>query len=225
MAHSDDVGLVLPPRVAPIQIVVVPMVKKSDAMSHSSVLDKAKETSDKLIARGYRVHLDDRYSVKPGNRFFEWDRKGVPLRIEIGQKEVQENAICIKARNRKERSFIKAGSDYNLVDGVAACLDSFHSELYERANLCAERYRWRPNSYEEVLEEVRKGDMEGNENSSFGYIEAPWCASVENEVRLKEETKLTLRCYPFDKQQEAYGKKCFLSKKPATHIAIFAKAY
>ena len=225
MAHSDDVGLILPPRVAPIQVVVTPLVKKKDELPQSSVLDKARQTADTLKAHGYRVHLDDRHTIKPGNRFFEWDRKGVPLRIEIGQKEIEQDVVCLKARNRNERTFIQSDSEEDLATGVGEKLQSFHTELYETASRNADQFRWRPDTYKEVVNAVQKGDLQGNENTGFGYVEVPWHDSVENEARVKEDTKLTLRCYPFDRQQEANGKKCFYSKRPATNIAVFARAY
>lgn len=225
MTHSDDIGLILPPKVAPIQIVVVPVVRKSDDEWKDKIESEAFRITDLLKKSGYRVHLDGRVQIKPGNRYFEWERKGVPLRIELGRKELENGKLCFKARNESERAFSDATlSTSELSSLVQSKLSNIHNTLHDAAERRVQSLCWQPESYEEVVQHV-KDDDERTENTQFGFIEVPWFDDESNEANIKEETKLTLRCFPFGKQHHAKGRTCFYSKQPATNIAIFARSY
>jgi prolyl-tRNA synthetase len=208
MAHSDDTGLVLPPRIAPVQVVVTPIWKgdaeKADVLAFS----------EKVVAalKGVaRVKLDDR-DMKPGAKYYEWERKGVPLRLEIGPRDVKQGSVFAATRTggKKEAMALEG-----LADTVRAKLDAIQADLLARATAARDARVFRPESYAAF-----KDALEGG-----GFFLVPWREDADAEAKIKEETRATIRCYPLDGQGEAAGKACFYSGKPATHMAIFARAY
>jgi len=209
MVHSDDTGLVLPPTVAPIQVVVTP-IWKSDAEKEST-LAFARKVKDALHP-AVRVVLDERDGVKPGAKYFEWERKGVPLRLEIGPRDVANNAVFAASRTGGK----KFGMPFDgLLAAVQQKLADIQTELYDRALARRTESTHRVSSYDELKERIEAG----------GLFLVPWHDDADWEARIKEETRATIRCYPIEGQDEAAGKTCFASGRPATHMAIFARAY
>jgi prolyl-tRNA synthetase len=208
MAHSDDTGLVLPPAIAPIQVVVTP-IWKGDA-EKAEVLAFAGKVMESL--KGVRVKLDDRDGLKPGAKYFEWERKGVPLRLEIGPRDVKQGAVFAASRlGGKKESLPLEG----LAAAVRGKLDGIQAELLARATAQRDARTFRIASYDDLKAGLETG----------GFFLVPWHDDADAEAKIKEETRATIRCYPLDGQEEAAGKTCFYSGRPATHMAIFARAY
>jgi len=214
MTHGDDSGLRLPPRMSPTQVVVVPIVKKD--MDVEAVLAAAKGVAETLQRAGVRTLLDDSLDRTPGWKFNNYELKGVPVRIEIGPKDIEKNACVVARRDvvgKEGKTFgvsLEEGALVTHVEGVLA-------EIQE--SLLAEATRFRDEnivdvqSYDELKEVVASGR----------WARGWWCGSDEDEVRVKDETQATLRCFPFD--QPGGGGACLLTGKPADEVALFAKAY
>ena len=214
MTHGDDSGLRLPPRMSPTQVVVVPIVKKD--MDVEAVLAAAKGVAETLQRAGVRTLLDDSLDRTPGWKFNNYELKGVPVRIEIGPKDIEKNACVVARRDvvgKEGKTFgvsLEEGALVAHVEGVLA-------EIQE--NLLAEATKFRDEnivdvqSYDELTEVVASGR----------WARGWWCGSDEDEVRVKDETQATLRCFPFD--QPGGGGACLLTGKPADEVALFAKAY
>jgi prolyl-tRNA synthetase len=210
MAHSDDTGLVLPPTLAPIQVVITP-IWKGDA-EKASILSFASLVSESLSDR-FRVHLDLRDGLKPGAKYFEWERKGVPLRLEIGPRDLQKRSVFAARRTGGPK--FPMGVD-GLADQVGQVLATIQSEMFEKAK---KNQLERTRTADDYPSFVRRLDDEG------GWFLVPWHDDGTEEATIKEETRATVRCYPFDGQQEAQGRRCFKTGRPATHMALFARAY
>ncbi len=209
MTHSDDTGLVCPPKVAPIQVVITPIWRNDE--QRATVL----EFTDKvhgLLRKHFRVKVDDREGVKPGAKYYEWERKGVPLRLEIGARDVSNNSVFSARRTGGKKSGITV--DDNFVGSVQAALDEIQSTLLERAIEMRDSKTHTIRNYKELLKNIGKG----------GFFIAPWKDDSENEDKIKEHCRATIRCYPTD-QPSLEGEVCFYSGEPATHWALFAKAY
>eukprot|EP00188_Purpureofilum_apyrenoidigerum_P000380 Plantae.Rhodophyta-Purpureofilum_apyrenoidigerum.ctg11629.p1 GENE.Plantae.Rhodophyta-Purpureofilum_apyrenoidigerum.ctg11629~~Plantae.Rhodophyta-Purpureofilum_apyrenoidigerum.ctg11629.p1 ORF type:complete len:577 (+),score=127.26 Plantae.Rhodophyta-Purpureofilum_apyrenoidigerum.ctg11629:56-1732(+) len=212
MTHSDDAGFVCPPRVAPTQIVIVCIWKKAD--QKEAVLDAAYEIKNRLKGK-YRVEIDAREGIRPGAKYYEWERKGVPLRMEIGPRDVQNrSAFCAKRTGGQKFGVSMDESFESTVDEV---LESMQSELYDKAAKRLADNTISISSYTEMRDALS--------NNEAKFFLAPWKDDAENEEKVKDECKATIRCYPLEGQHEASEKKCFYSGEPATHMAIFAKAY
>ncbi len=204
MVHGDDNGLVLPPFVAPIQAVIVPI-----QMAKEGVMKKCHEVFDELKQNGIRVKLDDSDKT-PGWKFAEYEVKGVPLRIEIGPRDIQNNVLTIVKRNDGVKEQISID---NVTAEVNRLLKKMHEEMYHAAfkNLLANIKE--VHSYEELKEVVNKG----------GYAKMMWCGDEECENKIKEDTNATSRCMPFD--QTAFDDVCPVCGKKAKYVIYFAKAY
>jgi prolyl-tRNA synthetase len=213
MTHSDDIGLVLPPKVAPIQIIVVPIWRK--AKEKEDVLAFSEDVLAQLRAAGIRARIDDRDGVKPGAKYFEWERKGVPLRMEIGPRDVKKGATFCARRTGGKKFGIPV--DENFIATATAQLDSIQAELLQKAIERRDARTQRIDSYDALKAIV--ASAEG------GFALVAWCDDAENEAAIKADCKATIRCYPIDGQEEVAGKDCFYSGRPATHMAIFARAY
>ncbi|HMV69975.1 MAG TPA: proline--tRNA ligase [Myxococcota bacterium] len=210
MTHSDDTGLVVPPRMAPVQIVVIPIWKGDD--ERARLVAAAQGLVADLRAAGLRVHLDDRDTLKPGAKYYEWERKGVPLRMELGPRDLDKGqAFCARRIGGPKFALPLDGAGA----AATAALDAIQAELLERATAARDANTHRVDSYEAFKERIEGG----------GFFLVPWCADGANEDRIKDETRATIRCYPLDRQAEAAGQVCFFSGRPATHMAIFARAY
>lgn len=210
MTHSDDTGLVLPPKLAPKQIVIVPIWRKEK--EREDVLSFAQNVFSQL-KRSFRVTLDDREGLKPGAKYFEWEKKGVPLRMEIGPRDVQKGSVfCAKRTGGKKFGL---AVDEQFITHTQVILNSIQEELLERATKMRDEKTYHISSYAELKENVEKG----------GFFIAPWKKNNDNERAIKEDCKATIRCYPIDMQDDYEGKACFYSGEPADSFALFAKSY
>jgi prolyl-tRNA synthetase len=209
MAHGDDQGLILPPRIAPTQVIVVPIWRNDE--QKSAVLEAVERIQGQLS--GIRFKVDDREGMSPGWKFNEWELKGVPVRIEIGPKDVQKGQVVLARRDRPGRegkTFVPAEG---LHDRVSDLLDTVQQALYDRALAFRLENTVEASTYDEVREAV---------NGKFVY--AYWCGDPADEVKLKEDTSATTRCLPIDQEGIEPGP-CAICGKPATAKAIFGRAY
>jgi prolyl-tRNA synthetase len=207
MTHGDDKGLVLPPRLAPVQVVVVPIYK---AETKEEVLPAANTLADELGAAGIRVFLDDRDQYSPGFKFNEWELKGVPLRLELGPRDVEAGTAVLASRlGGKETVSLR-----EVVASLPGRLEQFQRDLYNRALEFRDRHTWTVDSYDAFKEKV-----EG------GFVKAFHCGDKDCEKQIKAETTATTRCIPYD-EPEAHGS-CVRCGKPSAYgkRILFAKAY
>ncbi len=208
MTHGDDQGLVLPPRLAPIQIVIVPIFRNDQ--EQSVVMPVAEQVAKQL--GGFRVKLDSRSEVTPGFKFNDWEMRGVPLRIEIGPRDVTNRQVMLARRDIPGREGKTSASWDGLETTVAEMLTTIQQAIYQKALDFRERHTWDVKTYDEFKEAVENG-----------FARAWWAGDAEDEARIKEETKATVRCIPLE--QPGGSGVCFYTGKPATEIAIFGKAY
>ncbi|MFY0607248.1 MAG: proline--tRNA ligase [Cyclobacteriaceae bacterium] len=209
MAHSDDSGLVLPPNLAPIQVVIVPIFWKDEELERISEL--ANKFAKELRAKGISVKFDNRDTHKPGWKFAEYELQGVPVRVAIGPKDLEKGTLEIARRDTKEKQFVE---QENAVDFITNLLEEIQQNIYNRAAAFKEENTHSADSYEEfkkIIEE--KG----------GFIYAHWDGTPETEEKIKEETKATIRCIPLNSESEAGV--CMYSGKPSKGRVLFAKAY
>lgn len=214
MTHGDDNGLRLPPKMAPTQIVVIPIVKKG--MDIDSVLEAARSIHSTLANAGFRCHLDDSLDRTPGWKFNNYELKGIPIRIEIGPKDLQSNSCVVARRDvvgKEGKSFGVSLESANLVEYISSLLDDIQSSLLQSATKYRDDNIVDVSSYDELKSVIESGKW------ARGY----WSGSDEDELRVKEETSATLRCYPFE--QPSQNGICFMTGKEANEVAIFAKAY
>ena len=204
MAHGDDNGLVLPPAVAPVQVVILPI-----AQHKPGVLDKAEELRARL-SKTVRVKLDASDN-SAGWKFAEYEMKGVPLRLEIGPKDIENNQCVLVRRDNREKTFVSLDE---LEAAIPALLQSVHDGLYQKALARRESMTYTAASFEE-LQDIAQ--------SRPGLIKAMWCGDEACELRLKEEAGVTSRCMPFE--QESLGDTCGCFGKPAKHMCVLGKAY
>jgi len=217
MVHGDDQGLILPPRLAPHQLVIVPIFKTDD--EKASVMEAAQRLRKEVVAAGVRVKMDEREGMSPGFKFNDWEMRGVPLRMELGPKDVAKGTVVLARRDRPG----KEGKSFVPQEGIAAtvatALDEIQKALYERALAFREANTTEPADYEAFKKAVEKG-------FAFSW----WCGGSDCEGKIKEETKATMRCIPLD-QTLGVGRaaggtgKCVYCGQPAKEKAIFAKAY
>ena len=209
MTHGDDGGLILPPRVAPYQVVIIPIPRGN---WKETVLPKAQEIRQELTRRGIRVMLDDRDSQTPGWKFNEWELRGVPLRLEIGPKDLEKSQVVLARRDTREKSFVPMDG---LAAHVAGLLDAIQKALFDRAMTFRTEHTSETSSYDEF-----KQIMDGRP----GFVVSPWCGSAACEAEIKTETQATIRNIPFSGGSPD-GQPCLKCGKPATALAWFAKAY
>lgn len=209
MTHGDDNGLILPPRLAPYQIVIVP-IYKNDA-ERAKVMEAVERVQKQLS--GFRVKLDDRTEVTPGFKYHEWELRGVPLRLEIGPKDVEKNSVMAARRDipgRDGKSFL---SQDNLAPQVQELLDTIQASLLKRATEFRDAHIHDVETYDELKKVVESG-----------WANAYWCGCPECEAKVKEDTKATTRCRPFDLPKGEKGK-CVVCGKEADSRIYFSKAY
>jgi len=209
MAHSDDNGLVLPPKLAPIQVAIVPVFKNEEQLNTiSKVVQPIKKALEK---HGISVKYDDRDTHKPGWKFAEYEFKGVPLRITIGPRDIENNTVEIARRDTLEKEILQLT---DIEEKVIHLLDQIQKNLFDRALSFREQNTRSVDSWEEFLDVI---DNKG------GFISAHWDGTVETEEKIKEETKATIRIIPVSNLKE--GGKCVYSGKPSSQRVIFARAY
>jgi len=207
MAHGDDKGLVLPPKVAPMQIVIVPIYRNEEGKN--SVLPKVEEIQNKLESKDIRVHVDDREGLSPGYKFNDWELKGVPLRIEIGPKDIENQKIVVAKRYNLE----KIDLSFEEIEKIPIILDEIQVEMLKKAKEQAQNNTLEITDYLDFKSKIEKG----------GFFNSPWCGKLECEDKIKEETGAEIRVIPFNSEDNT--KECIYCKEPSTSIPIFARGY
>ncbi len=208
MTHGDDQGLILPPRLAPIQVVIVPIYRSDE--EKSAVLPVVQRVRQELSA--FRIHVDNRTEVTPGFKFNDWELRGIPLRIEIGPKDVQKGTVALARRDVPG----KAGKSFVAQDQIARyvgdTLNQIHTSLFNRATQFRDEHIFEPKDYEDLKEIVQRG-----------WAYTWWCGRTECETRIKEDTRATTRCIPMD--QEGGQGRCICCNEPASEKVYIARAY
>lgn len=210
MAHSDDQGLVLPPKIAPLQVVIVPIFNKDEA-ARKRINDKADELIKILRAKGVSVKYDDDDTSRPGWKFAEYELKGVPVRIALGARDLDNNVAEVARRDTKEKMALSLDG---LTDGVVKLLDDIQQNLYNRALQFRENNTTKADSWDDFVHIL---------DTKAGFVSAHWDGTDETEQKIKELTKATIRCIPLNVQQEEG--KCVLTGKPSKQRVLFARAY
>ncbi|MFQ3349854.1 MAG: prolyl-tRNA synthetase, partial [Candidatus Arcticimaribacter sp.] len=209
MTHSDDSGLVLPPNLAPIQVVIVPIHKGEEQLT--KIAKVAHEIKEQLQELGVSVKFDDRDNVKPGFKFNDYELKGVPLRIAIGPKDLEKNQVELARRDTLSKSFVPK-------DELAQMIPKLLNEIQETLFNKAEKFR-----DEHITEADNFDAFKEILNSKGGFVSAHWDGTSETEDQIKKATKATIRCIPYTSELE--NGTCIFSGKPSTQRVLFAKAY
>ena len=208
MTHGDDKGLVLPPNLAPIQVVIVPIFKGKEQLEEISIV--AKKIKDELESKNVRVQFDNRENLKPGFKFAEHEMKGIPIRIAIGPKDIEKNQLELARRDTEEKIFIKQNFALKEVEKI---LKEIHVNLFERAKKFLEENITEVDSYK---------DFKNTINQKGGFVYAYWDGTTETEEKIKKETKATIRCIPYSSSTKG---KCVLTGKESSQKVYFAKSY
>ncbi len=208
MTHSDDNGLVLPPKLAPYQVVIVPIYKNEE--QRAQIATKAEEIMAGLKAKGIRVKFDNNDTKKPGWKFAEYELKGVPVRLAMGMRDLENNSIEIARRDTLEKETI---STEGLGERILTLLDDIQANMYLRAKAARDSRIYEVNSYDEFKARIDNG----------GFFLCHWDGTPETEARIKEETKATIRCVPLDGDKTPG--KCMVTGKPSKQRVIIARAY
>jgi prolyl-tRNA synthetase len=209
MAHSDDEGLVIPPRIAPTQVVIVPIYKGND--QKALIDDKVALWVQQLKEKGIRVKYDNSDNNRPGWKFAEYEKQGIPVRIAVGARDIENNTAELARRDTKEKTTVNANS---LVETIGSMLDTIQQAMYDKALAFRESHIKQAHSKEEFISLL---DGEG------GFISAHWDGTAETETLIKEQTRATIRCIPLNNPPEAGV--CLFSGKPSTQRVLFARAY
>jgi len=212
MAHGDDQGLILPPKLAPYQVVIVPIWRTED--QRADVMEMVNRVKRILSEADVRIHIDDRETETPGYKFNEWEMKGVPMRLEIGPRDVENRQAVMVERLQREKTTVDVSSIGEIVPSE---LEEFQTDLLERGRSFREENTIQTTSYDEMKEYI---------NEEGGFVLVPWNEKGDSEDVIKDDTKATLRCIPFDGAENITEEhKDIVSGEPATHWAFFGKAY
>ncbi len=209
MAHSDDEGLVLPPKLAPIQVVIVPIVNSDEAKAKIDA--KVNELMPLLKARNIQVKYDDRGTHRPGFKFAEWELKGVPVRLAMGPRDLENGTVEVARRDTKEKSIV---SLENIDQYIENLLGQIQKNIYEKARKFRDENITKADTYEEFKKVL---------DEKPGFVSAHWDGTPETEEKIKEETKATIRCIVLDNTLE--NGICIYSGKPSRQRVLFARAY
>ncbi len=209
MTHSDDAGLVLPPKLAPIQVVIVPIYKGEDQLEEIS--EKVQVFIKELRKKGISVKFDNRDTFRPGAKFAEYELKGVPVRIAIGKRDLENNTVEVARRDTFEKQTV---AQDDLVSFVSSLLEEIQENLYQKAIDFRKEHTTVVDNFKEFEKAIKK---------KGGFVSAHWDGTEETENRIKEYTKATIRCIPNDVKEE--NGTCVLTGKPSTKRVLFAKAY
>ncbi len=209
MAHGDDDGLVLPPKLAPIQVVIVPIFKGEE--QKKMIDEKVNEYVKEFKSRGIKVKYDDNYNTRPGWKFAEYEMKGVPVRIAIGARDLEKNIVEVARRDTKEKMQMNIEG---LVNNVAALLEEIQENIYNKSRAYRDEHITNADNWDEFIKLL---DEKG------GFISAHWNGKPETEDKIKELTKSTIRCIPIDNILEEG--KCILTGEPSIQRVLFARAY
>jgi len=210
MVHGDDQGLVMPPRLAPIQTVIVPIFRKETEQAR--VMEAVERINRELTDAGIRVKVDDRENLSPGYKFNDWELRGVPTRIEIGPRDLEKNSVALARRDIPGREGKQFVSQEGLSETVADLLEAIQQNLLDKATKFRDENTHEVDNYDEFKEAIKTG-----------FARGWWAGDNDDEVHVKEETKATMRCIPFE--QPGGGGTCFYTGKPAAQVAIFGRAY
>jgi len=208
MAHGDDQGLVLPPKIATIQVVIIPIFKND--MEKTEVMPVVEQVKSTL--GDFRIHIDDRTEVTPGFKFNDWEMRGVPLRIEIGPKDVEKGTVAFARRDipgKAGKSFVP---QTQLLDQVGEVLADIQNSMHDKALAFRDANTHSPKDYDDFREVVRSG-----------WALSWWCGNPDCEAKIKEETKATTRCIPFE--QPGGSGNCIYCNQPAEEKVYFSRAY
>jgi len=209
MTHSDDLGLVLPPLLAPIQIIIIPLIKSKD--DSKKILDKTNELFESLKSKGIRVKIDNRENSSLGFKLNDSEVKGIPMRIVIGEKEIDNNEFEVFYRHNLK----KTPSNFNnLIDIVSSSLTNVQTEMINNSKKRLKKNTFEVNTYDEFKELI---------SNQSGFVIAGWDGTNETEEAIKSETKATIRCIP--ENFDSKGMTCIYSGKPARYKVIFSKSY
>jgi prolyl-tRNA synthetase len=209
MAHSDDAGLVLPPRLAPIQVVIVPIYKSDEDLQ--KITQFAQDLMPKLKALGISVKYDDRDTQRPGFKFAEYELKGVPVRLAIGGRDMENQTVELARRDTREKQTV---AQEGLETFIANLLEEIQDNIYKKAETFRAEHITEANTYEEFKSLL---------DDKTGFISAHWDGTSETEQKIKEETKATIRCIPLDNKLE--DGICIYTGKPSIQRVLFARAY
>ncbi len=209
MTHGDDQGLILPPRLAPIQVIIIPIFRKDE--EQGLVMAAVEKVKDAL--KDFRVKVDDRMEVTPGFKFNEWELRGVPLRLEIGPKDVAKNSVALARRDMPGREGKTFVSQDGIAQTVSDLLTEIQANMLQKATQFRDDHIFEPKDYDEFKEVIQND----------GWCRVWWKENSENEAQIKEDTKATLRCIPLD--QPGSTGKCIFSGEETSVKALFAKAY
>jgi prolyl-tRNA synthetase len=218
MVHGDDQGLVLPPKLAPYQVVIVPIYKTDE--EKSSVIEAARKLKSELVATNVRVTLDEREGPSPGWKFNDWEMRGVPVRVELGPKDVAKSAAVLARRDRPGREGKISSPLRGMPEAIAQLLVEIQQAMHDKALAFRKANTHHAKSYDELKMAVENG---------FAY--SYWCGSADCEAKIKEETRATMRCIPIDQSLGEENAKmagdgtCVYCGQPAPERAIFARAY
>ena len=210
MSHGDDNGLVLPPKLAPIQVVMVPIFRNDE--ERVAILTKMEEFKAELTREGHTVKIDDRDQLRPGFKFAEWELKGVPIRLAMGPRDLQNGQVELARRDTLEKASVP---QEGLVERIGALLNEIQENIYNKALKFRDDSIRRVDSWEEFKVEVEKG----------GFLLCHWDGTVETEEKIKAETKATIRCIPIDTVVCKEEGSCVYSGKPSSQRVIFSKSY
>ena len=208
MTHSDDNGLVLPPKLAPIQVVIIPIYKNDEQLALIS--EKVNPIVDELRRRGISVKYDDADNKRPGFKFADYELKGVPARLAIGARDLENGTVEVMRRDTLEKETISIES---IEDKIEKLLEDIQANIFKKAYDYREAHTTIVDSYEEFKEKIEEG----------GFILAHWDGTIETEEKIKEETKATIRCIPLDGDKTPG--KCMVTGRPSAQRVIFARAY
>jgi len=207
MAHGDDKGLVLPPKVAPMQVVIVPIFRNEEG--EKIVLPKVQTIKEELESKDIRVHVDDRDGLSPGYKFNDWEMKGVPIRIEIGPKDIEKQSFVIAKRHNREKSNL----GFDEIGKISTILDEIQNNMLDNAREQAATNTVNISDYTEFKSKIEQG----------GFFNSPWCGKQECEEKIKEETGAEIRVIPFG--SEDTNQKCIYCQQQSISIPIFARGY
>ena len=207
MTHGDDKGLVLPPKVAPIQVVIVPIYRNEEG--ERKVMEKVNEINQQLEEKGLRVHIDNRRGISPGYKFNDWELKGVPIRIEIGPKDIEKESCVVAKRIDGEKSNLKL----NEINEITNILESIQKTMLDNAIEKTKQNTMTISNYQEFKSQIEKG----------GFLHSPWCGKLECEEKIKEETGADIRVIPFGSQKT--DAKCIYCDQQSEWIPVFARGY
>ena len=207
MIHGDDQGLVLPPKIAPTQVVIIPIYKNDEGKD--MVLFKVEEIKKTLESKEIRVHVDDRSELSPGYKFNDWELKGVPVRMEIGPKDIEKQSVIIAKRYNREKSSL----NFTEIEKISTILDEIQVDMLKTAREQSKGNTIDTSDYAEFKSRIERG----------GFFNAPWCGGLECEEKIKEETGADIRVIPFD--SEDTDEKCIYCQKQGVSTPIFARGY